>query len=183
MLNQNNSKAGAGDLTIRPASIEDLEAIQSIYNHSVVTSVFTMDLEEKSYDDMLGWFNSHTGRFPAYVGVIKDKIIGIASLSKWAERKGYYPSCEASIYLSQDELAQGKGDQLLSWLIEQARDRDFSTIISFMTSTNKLAKNLVSRNQFQFIGRMDNVGYKHNRVISLDIYQFHIKTPTCNPFE
>lgn len=181
MLNQSNSNTHG--LTIRPASIDDLEVIRSIYNHSVKTSIFTMDLEEKSYDDMLSWLNSHTDRFPAYVGVINDQIIGIASLSKWAERKGYYPSCEASIYLSPDELAQGHGDHLLGWLIEQASVRDFSTIISFMTSTNKLAKNLVRRNNFQFVGTMNKVGYKFNRVIDLDIYQFHIKTPNCNPYE
>lgn len=181
MFNQNSEIKDA--LTIRPAAIDDLEAIRSIYNHSITTSTFTMDMEEKSYDDMVNWLNSHTGRFPAYVGIVNDQIIGLASLSKWAERKGYYPSCEASIYLSPDMLAQGHGDQLLSFLIDQAKDRDFSTIISFMTSTNKLAKNLVKRNKFQFVGTMNNVGYKFNRVIDLDIYQFLIKTPNSNQYQ
>ncbi len=173
-------KINSENLIIRPATPNDLEDIREIYNHAVRTSIFTMDLEEKTIQDMINWLNSHTDRFPAYVAVLDSMIIGLATLSKWAERKGYYPSCEASIYLSPDPRAQGHGDNLLEYLIKSAKERDFSTIISFMTSTNKLAKNLVRRNNFTFIGTMKNVGYKFTSPIDLDIYQYNIKTPNSN---
>jgi L-amino acid N-acyltransferase len=160
---------------IRLACKDDLEAIRSIYNHAVTTSVFTMDLDERTPADMENWLASHTERFPACVGVIDGKIIGVGSLSKWAERKGYYPSCEASIYLSPSEIAQGFGDAMLAWLVESALRNDFTTMISFMTATNKLAKNLVLRNGFTYVGVMKQVGYKFNRAIDLAIYQLMLK--------
>lgn len=129
---------------------------------------------------MVSWLESHTSRFPAFVGIVNGKIIGVASLSKWAERKGYYPSCEASIYLSQDREAQGYGDTLLQYLIKSAKKSGFTTIISFVTSINKLARNLARRNNFTFIGTMKQVGCKFNRIIDLDIYQIILNPQITN---
>jgi len=159
------------DIKIRHVEKQDLKEIMDIYNHSVKTSVFTLDLEEKTYDDMLIWYEQHTDRYPACVGLIGNNIVGFGSLSKWAERKGYFPSCEASIYLSFKDMAQGYGDNILSWLVSQARTLEFTTIISFMTSTNKLAKNLVRRNSFNFIGNLSKVGVKFDKIIDISIYQ------------
>jgi len=167
-------------LTIRPAMTEDLDEIQKIYNHFVRTSVYTMDLEEKSYADMVEWLDSHSERFPIYVGIRDDKVIGIVSLSKWAERKGFYPSCEISIYLSPCRKAQGYGNNLLQYMIQIAKKNKFTTIVSFITSTNKLAKNLAIKNNFIFVGTIKQVGFKFNRSIDLDIYQLMIHQTTGN---
>lgn len=169
MTRQRNMQADG--LVIRPACCDDLEAIRIIYNHYIITSVCTMDTEEKSHEEMLSWLESHTPRFPAVVGILNGKIVGIASLSRWADRKGYYPSCEISIYLSPDREAQGHGQTLLQYLIKNARESGFKTIISFVTSINKLARNLARKNNFTFIGTMRQVGCKFNRVIDLDVYQ------------
>lgn len=159
------------ELTIRPINMGDLPSIKQIYNHSVKTSIFTLDLEEKDDEAMLKWYQSHTERYPACVAIVNDTIVGFASLSKWAERKGYFPSCEASIYLSPIEIAQGYGDHLMQWLLDRALAHSFSTVLSFMTSTNKLAKNLVTRHGFRYIGTMEKVGFKHDKYVDISMYQ------------
>ena len=160
----------ADNLIIRLALNSDLDEIRDIYNHFVRTSIYTMDLDEKSQEEMKAWLASHTGRFPAYVATINNKIIGIASLSKWAERRGYYPSCEASIYLSPDIESQGQGDVLLRCLIDTAKENDFSCIISFMTSINKLARGLCKNNFYKYlILRPDNIIPVSMKAIALDI--------------
>lgn len=172
---QSDARLAINQLIIQPVSIDDLEEVRKIYNHAVVNSIFTMDLEERTHEEMVSWFKSHIGRYPACVAKINNKMIGIGSLSKWAERKGFYPSCEGSIYLSPEEMAQGHGDAILKWLVSRAIENNFSTIISFMTDKNKLAKNLVKRNGFDYVGVMKKVGYKFDQWIDMAIYQLQLK--------
>lgn len=162
---------GERELLIRPVAVDDLPQILDIYNHFVVSSNYTMDTESKTLADMFSWYESHQGRFPAFVGTVSDKIIGYSSLSKWAERKGYYPSCEASLYLSPIDLAQGLGDVFMRHLEEVALSNNFTTILSFMTSTNKLAKNLARRNGYVYIGVMQRVAEKFDRFVDIAMYQ------------
>jgi L-amino acid N-acyltransferase len=159
------------ELLIRPVLINDLPAILNIYNHFVVNSNYTMDTESKTMTDMIAWHESHQERFPAFVGIVSNTIIGYSSLSKWAERKGYHPSCEASLYLSPVDLAQGLGDVFMQHLDEVAKKNNFTTILSFMTSTNKLAKNLARRNGYIYIGMMQRVAEKFGRFVDITMYQ------------
>ena len=162
------------ELLIRPVMREDLPLILHVYNHFVIHSNYTMDTDPKTRDDMLAWYDMHQGRFPAYVGFVSGELVGYSSLSQWAERKGYYQSCEAPLYLSPIELAQGCGDAFMNHLHQVARDNQFTTILSFMTATNKLAKNLVKRNGYIYIGVMCDVAKKFDRNIDVAMYQYFL---------
>lgn len=164
----------ASKIIIRPVQIGDLEEIRNIYNHAVRTSVATLDLEERTYEDMLSWFRSHTGRYVACVGISNSSIIGFGSLSKWAERQGYSISSEVSIYLSKEYVGLGYGNDLLTWLIKQAQKNGFTTIICFMTSTNKRSEELFRRNKFSLVGNLCRIGSKFDKLIDISIYQLMI---------
>ncbi len=163
------------NLLIRLVNENDLESICAIYNYFIKKSLYTMDTKEKSIQDMLDWYQAHIGRYPAIVGIVDNKIIGVAYLSKWAERPGYDQSCEISIYLSPERAAQGYGLPLLNHLITYANTNRFTTIVAFITSTNKLAIRLSKLIGFKYVGTLNKIGIKNGNKIDLDIYQFQIQ--------
>ena len=54
-------------IELRPAAIDDLPVIRKIYNHAILNTVATFDIEMKSDEEMLLWFEKHGERYPVVV--------------------------------------------------------------------------------------------------------------------
>jgi phosphinothricin acetyltransferase len=86
------------NVRIRPA---DLARLTEIYNHYVVTSAVTFDLEPLTVDQRAAWFEEHseTGRHRLLVADEDGLVVGYASTSRFRARAAYYTTVEASILL------------------------------------------------------------------------------------
>ena len=96
------------DAHMRLATKNDLNAIVSIYNQFISTSV-TMDTEEVPVASKKNWFNAHNKYYPIICYVTDNEVIGWASLSKWSEKIGYAKTVEESIYVIKKYHGQGFG--------------------------------------------------------------------------
>ena len=65
-------------IVIRPAVRADLPQITSIYNHYVLNTPVTFDLEPVGPEQRVGWFNEHTegARYQLFVSEDRGRILG-----------------------------------------------------------------------------------------------------------
>src|SRR5688572_17140463 len=94
---------------IRTATVEDAEAIRSIYNVEVLSSTVTFDLEPRSLADQRAWLAARSGAHTALVAVDGDDVVGFASLSPWKDRPAYRTSVEDSVYVHREHQGRGVG--------------------------------------------------------------------------
>ena len=63
-------------LTIREARVADLESIDRIYDHYVLTSTCTAQLEPAGMGARLAWFAEHGARHPVVVAEQEGVVVG-----------------------------------------------------------------------------------------------------------
>lgn len=76
------------DVIIRPAKLEDLPRLTEIYNHYVVNTPITFDLEPYTVERRLTWFEqfSTTGRHRLLVAEFDDVVIGYAGTTRFQSK-------------------------------------------------------------------------------------------------
>ncbi len=79
-------------VSVRVATVEDAEAIRSIYNYEVTHTVATFDLVPRSIEDQEQWIASRTGAFATVVATLGDVdpneppiVVGFGALSPYRE--------------------------------------------------------------------------------------------------
>ena len=86
-------------MEIRLATLDDAEAIRTIYNLEVEGSTATFDLVPRSLDDQRAWLAARSGAFSALVADEGGDVVGFASLSAYKERAAYRTTVEDSVYV------------------------------------------------------------------------------------
>ena len=76
-------------LNIRRSALSDLDAITEIYNEAILTTTATFDLEPKTREDRLQWFEDHDDRHPILVAEFETQVVGWACLTRWNPRAAY----------------------------------------------------------------------------------------------
>jgi len=94
---------------VRPAVPADLARLTEIYNHYVLTSPVTFDLEPLTVEQRSLWFQEHSksDRHRILVADEEGIVIGYATTSQFRERAAYNTTVEASIYCAPDALGRG----------------------------------------------------------------------------
>ncbi len=145
---------------LRDATADDLPAINDIYNHYVLHSTCTYQLEPETLEDRKRWFEAHGDRYPVVVAQIDGRVVGWGSISKFHARAGYDPSVEASVYIDQAYHRRGLGRTLLEHLIERARAAGFHTIIGGASAEQTASIALQEGLGFQRVAHFQQVGQK-----------------------
>ncbi|AFM42021.1 sortase-like acyltransferase [Desulfosporosinus acidiphilus SJ4] len=145
---------------IRIAESHDLEQIREIYNWAVKNTVATFDLEERTIEQNIKWFNEHHTRYPLYVAIDQETVTGWGSISPFHPRPAYRPTGEFSIYIAPNFQGKGIGDVLLKHLCSCAKTLEYHSLIGLITGTNKASLKLAERNGFVQVGHYREVGIK-----------------------
>ena len=85
---------------VRPAVLADVPGILDIYNHAVLHTTATYDLEPVSLDSRLAWFGARQqAGFPILVaeGEGGAAVLGFASYGPFREKAGYNATVEHSV--------------------------------------------------------------------------------------
>src|SRR6478736_9446072 len=104
-------------MEVRPATLDDAEAIRTIYNVEVTGSANVFDLRPRSLAEQQAWLEDHAGAHPAIVAVEGAAVAGFGSLSPFRPRPAYATSVEDSIYVHADYRGRGVGKLLLNELV------------------------------------------------------------------
>ena len=102
-------------MQVRPAALDDAEAIAAIYNLEVVETTATFDLEPRSIQAQREWLQARTGAHVVLVAVTKsDGLLGFASLSPYKDRPAYSTTVESSVYVRRDARGRGVAKALIA---------------------------------------------------------------------
>ncbi len=158
-------------MEIRPARLEDAEAIRSIYNHEVVSGTSTFDIRERSLAEQRAWLSERSGAHVVLVAEIDGVVVGFGSLSKYKERPAYNGTVENSVYVSPGQQGLGIGRALLDALVERARDHGFHTLIARIGHESEGSIAVHAKAGWVEIGREREVGRKFGRWLDIVIMQ------------
>jgi L-amino acid N-acyltransferase len=147
-------------LSIRLATREDVDAINNIYNHYVLTSTCTFHLEPVTREERLQWLENHGGKYGVTVAVLDGEVVGWASVSNHRPRPAYDGTAESSVYIHRDFHRQGIGRVLMVDLIERARHVGFHTLVAGAEATQTASIRLHEDLGFTQIARFKEVGFK-----------------------
>jgi len=140
---------------IRPACSRDAEAIARIYNLGIDARRSTFETRHRSSTEILSWIDQ-AERYPVLVAEAGDRVLGWANLSSYRPRDCYARNAEFSIYLDPEARGRGLGRRLLAALIDLARQRGFSKLISRVFPFNTASLALCRALGFREVGTYRN---------------------------
>src|SRR5436305_3490541 len=126
-------------MDVRPATMDDAEAIRAIYNAEVAGSVHVFDLVERTLAEQQAWLADHAGVHPAIVAVDNGAVTGFGSLSPFRPRPAYATSVEDSIYVHADHRGKGIGKLLLVELVRLAGGYGFHAAFGRIVGHNEVS--------------------------------------------
>ena len=156
---------GIPGVVIRPATAGDLPALTDIYNHYIVHTSITFDLQPFSVDDRRDWFTKHAGgRYRLLVAEDgRRQAMGYASSSQFRIKAAYDTTVESSIYCRADVVGRGVGTTLYRALFEALKDEDINRIVAGVTLPNPASLALHERCGFRRVGAFSSVGRKFDK--------------------
>lgn len=166
-MSSSSSAAGAAAIKvrIRPATEQDMPAIQEVYAHYVLTTSASFEEEAPTVAEMTArWQRIQSRGMPYLVAVYKNHVVGYAYGGPYRERSAYRYTTEDSIYIAPDMLGRGVGNALMNPLISRCTALGFRQMIAVIgDSGNAASIALHSRHGFAVIGALRSSGYKFGR--------------------
>ncbi|PFG34614.1 phosphinothricin acetyltransferase [Sanguibacter antarcticus] len=168
---------------------DDVPAMARIYDHHVRTTTATFETvppgealwAEKVVSIVAaGW--------PFLVAEITDPspgevggVVGFAYVGPWRVRPAYRYTVEDTIYLDAAATGRGVGTRLLAEVLDLARAagaREVVSVIADAETTASLA--LHTRLGFRTVGRLEDVGRKHDRWLGTTLLQLSLVDRTAD---
>ena len=149
--------------TIRPATTDDLPAINDIYNHYVLTSTCTYQEAPETMEDRQDWFAKHGPQHPIIVAQLNHQIVGWGSLSAYHPRSAYRWTVENSVYVHPHFQHQGIGAALLAQLIDLSKKAGHHSIVALIDASQTASIALHAKFGFVQVAHLKEVGFKDNR--------------------
>jgi phosphinothricin acetyltransferase len=153
------------DIVIRRVVQDDLPALLAIYNHFVVHTPVTFDIEPRTLEQRQAWLDTFAdvGRHQCLVAAKDGQAIGWACSGKLREKAAYDTSVETSIYLAPGEQGQGLGRRLYQTLFEALADEDVHRAFGGITQPNEASVGLHLAMGFTHVGTYREVGRKFGK--------------------
>lgn len=163
-------------LIIRPCFQQDLEMVQLIYAHHVLTATGTFELEPPSLEEMTSRWSRIVGQGWPFVVACPasdvSRVMGYAYAVQFRDRPAYARTFEVSVYAAPTTLRQGAGALLLSELLTTLRGDGVREVLAFIgDSANTASIGLHAKLGFKHAGTLRNVGEKFGRPLDVVVMQ------------
>jgi phosphinothricin acetyltransferase len=161
------------EIVVRRAAAADLSALLDIYNHYVVTTPITFDIEPRTLAQRREWLDQfgESGPHQCFVAELENKAIGWACSAKFKEKEAYATSVETSVYCAAEYTGRGIGRQLYSALFEALAGEDVHRAYGGVTLPNEASVGLHVALGFRPIGTQRQVGRKFGRFWDVALYE------------
>jgi phosphinothricin acetyltransferase len=158
-------KQGMPSIAIRPAVRADVPRLTEIYNHYVVNTAVTFDVEPYTIEKRFAWFEQFgsAGRYQILVAQERGVVLGYACTMRFRPKAAYETTVETSIYCATDEIGKGIGTRLYGALFEALRDEDIHRYVAGYTLPNPTSAALHERFGFKRVGIFTEVGRKFGK--------------------
>jgi phosphinothricin acetyltransferase len=160
------------DVAIRPVRPSDLPALLDIYNHYVVNTPITFDLEPRTLAQRQEWLDQFApaGRYRCFVAARGAAPIGWACSARFKEKAAYDTSIETSIYLAPGEGGKGLGRRLYETLFDALKGEDIHRAFGGVTLPNEASVAVHKSVGFEQIGTYREIGRKFGKYWDVALY-------------
>lgn len=163
-------------LLVRPCFQQDLETVQLIYAHHVLTGTGSFEIEPPSLEHMTErWSHVVTNGWPWVVAsptTDLTRVLGFAYAKPYHERPAYKGTFEVSIYTAPTSLRQGAGALMLNEVLHMLKaDGAREVIAQIGDSANAASIALHKKLGFTHAGTLIGVGEKFGRAIDVVVMQ------------
>ncbi|MGM9948482.1 MAG: GNAT family N-acetyltransferase [Lysinibacillus sp.] len=160
---------------IRQATREDVASILEIFNYNIRHSTSIYLYEEQTLEERISWFEGklEAGE-PVLVYEHEGEVAGYATYGKFRPHIAYQHTIENSVYVHEGFQRRGIAKALMIRLIEEARKGRYKTMIACIDAGNEGSKRMHEKLGFIYKGTLENVGYKFEKWLDLDLYQLEL---------
>jgi L-amino acid N-acyltransferase YncA len=158
---------------VRPATPDDIEAIQAIYAHHVLKGLASFEEEPPSAAELRRRYEALVAqRLPYLVAEFGGIVAGYAYCGLYRTRSAYRYSLEDSVYVRPDAQGRGIGKTLLGELIRCSEALGYRQMIAVIgDSANAASIGLHESEGFLRAGTLRSVGFKFGRWVDSLIMQ------------
>jgi phosphinothricin acetyltransferase len=169
-------------LLVRPCFQQDIETVQLIYAHHVLTGTGTFELEPPTVEEMgRRWGEVVQHGWPFVVACPTSdlsRVMGFAYAVQYRDRAAYAHTFEVSVYSAPTTLRQGAGALMLAEVLTMLRADGARQALAFIgDSANTASIGLHRKLGFQHVGTLANVGEKFGRLLDVVVLQRNIPPP------
>ena len=152
-------------VVVRPATRDDLPRLTEIYNHYVIHTPITFDLEPHMVEARVAWFEQFgkAGRHRLLVAEENGLVLGYAGTTRFRPKAAYDTTVETTIYCAHDNVSRGLGSALYAALFAALANEDIRLIVGGFTMPNEASQRLHERFGFTRVGIFHEVGRKFGR--------------------
>ena len=160
-------------VTVRDARAADLPRLTEIYNHYVLTTPITFDLEPYAPEDRRPWFQQFAlaGRHRLLVAEEAGRIAGYAGSHQFRTKAAYDTTIETTVYCAPEATGRGIGSLLYGALFQALANEDLRLAVAGATLPNDASVALHERFGFTSVGVMHDVGRKFGRYWDVGWYE------------
>ena len=150
------------NVAIRQANERDLARINEIYDHTIVDTAISFDLEPWDIERRRQWWThySDTGPHQVFVAEIDGYVIGTAYSSQFRDKAAYRSSVETTVVVDPDHQGRGIGRLLLAAVLDAIRSEGLHRAYAIVTIPNEASIGLHESLGYRLVGTLDDVGYK-----------------------
>jgi phosphinothricin acetyltransferase len=153
------------EMRIRTAERGDLPRITEIYNHYVLNTPVTFDVEPYTVERREAWlaqFNA-AGRYRLIVAEENGVVTGYAGTTRFRPKAAYETTVETSIYCAPEAVGKGIGKRLYAKLFETLSGEDIHRFVAGYVLPNAASELLHRRFGFKVVGVFSENGRKFGK--------------------
>jgi phosphinothricin acetyltransferase len=159
-------------LTIRDLREDDLPELLAIYNDVLLHSTAIYRDEPATLDERRAWWQARVAaKQPLIVATDDRGLAGFASYGDFRAWPGYRFTVEHSVHVRADRRGSGVGSQLMTPLIEHARQAGKHVMIAGVDADNGGSLRFHERLGFERVAHFREVGFKFGRWLDLVFLQ------------
>ncbi len=164
---------GESEIAIRPATGTDLPRLTEIYNHYVLTTPITFDIEPETVEQRRAWLDQFSAAGPHRLLVADERgdVLGFAGTTQFRSKRAYDTTVEMTVYCAPEATGRGLGTLLYDRLFDGLRGEDIRLAVAGITLPNPASVALHERFGFTLAGIMHEVGRKFDRYWDVAWYQ------------
>ena len=158
-------------IELRDVKEGDLQAIQAIYAHHVLTGTASFEIVPPTTEELAARVDAvRAAGLPWLVAHLGSELAGYAYASPFRARPAYRFTLESSVYVAPGAQRRGIGARLMRAVIERCEKGPWRQMIAGIgDSANAASIGLHASLGFTLAGTYKNVGFKHGRW--LDVVQ------------
>ena len=150
---------------IRAATRSDLPRLTEIYNHYVVHTPVTFDVDPWTVEQRIPWFEQFaaTGRYRLLVAERDGMVAAYAGTTRFRPKAAYETTAETTVYCAPEAIGNGLGSQLYAALFSAVEGENVHRIVAGFVPPNPDSEALHRRFGFKTVGVFTECGFKLGR--------------------